>query len=151
MRDFAWLRMAVCVGGTWLAMAISPMLAAQTPPENASIMAATPTPEALVRGKRVFNLQCRACHSLAADEAHKVGPNLSGMLARPAGTAAGFKYSAPLKASVIQWNAQTLDQWLQKPSAMVGGTTMAYEGLAAEKDRAAVVVYLLAATSVPKP
>ena len=99
----------------------------------------------------MFNLQCRACHAVEAGEGHKVGPNLAGMLTRPAGAAADFKYSAPLKASAIQWNAQTLDQWLQKPSVMVSGTTMAYEGLAAEKDRAAVVAYLLTATTVPKP
>lgn len=103
------------------------------------------------RGKRIFNLQCRACHSIDAGEPHKVGPNLSGMMTRPAAAAPDFKYSAPLKAAAIQWDAQKLDQWLKKPSEMVSGTTMAFEGLTSEKDRAAIFAYLMAATAILKP
>ena len=44
------------------------------------------------KGKVLF-LQCRACHSLEAGGANKVGPNLHGVLGRKAGLAPGFSYS----------------------------------------------------------
>src|SRR5262245_48765743 len=41
------------------------------------------------RGQRVFNQQCRACHTLEKDGAQTAGPNLHGVFGRKAGSAAG--------------------------------------------------------------
>ena len=65
------------------------------------------------KGKVLF-LQCRACHSLEAGGANKVGPNLHGFLGRKAGLAAGFSYSEAVSQSGVVWSAETLDQWLAR-------------------------------------
>lgn len=99
----------------------------------------------VARGKLLY-LQCRACHTLAKAEPHKVGPNLHGILGRPAATAPGFKYSRALAASKLRWTDADLDRWLTAPGQMVRGTTMAFAGIARPADRAAVIAYLKSAT-----
>lgn len=99
-----------------------------------------PSPE-LKRGKLLF-IQCRACHELKADQPHKVGPNLHGLMGRKAGTADGFTYSPALAKSGITWDAATLDKWLEKPSGLVPGNMMAFAGIANPADRAAVIKYI---------
>ena len=37
------------------------------------------------RGERLFNQQCKACHTLDKDGARTVGPNLHGLVGRKAG------------------------------------------------------------------
>lgn len=97
------------------------------------------------RGSILF-LQCRACHSLKAGEAHKVGPNLHGFLERPGASATGFKYSAAFAAAKPRWTDPVLDAWLTRPGVMVKGTTMAFAGMATRQDRAALITYLKTAT-----
>lgn len=118
--------------------------AAQTPKP-----AVTETPE-MKRGRLLF-IQCRACHDVKAGLPHKVGPNLNGMLGRKAGTAVGFtQFSPALRAWGQVWDAATLDKWIEKPSSLVPGNSMAFAGLAAKKDRDALIAYLLAETKPPK-
>lgn len=105
---------------------------------------ATPSPEGK-RGRLLF-IQCRACHELQAGQPDKVGPNLSGLIGRRAGSKAGFAYSAPLSAAAFSWDRSTLDRWLEKPSAVVPGNSMAFAGVADPKDRVALINYLYAAT-----
>jgi len=68
-------------------------------------------------------VQCRSCHS-AEPGKNGVGPSLSGVFGRPAGSAPEFRYSAALRESGITWNRETLDQWLTGPPRMVPGTRM---------------------------
>lgn len=96
----------------------------------------------LMRGKRQF-LQCVACHDLKSGGPAKVGPNLEGVFGRNAGSVAGLvPPSAPLKNSGIVWTAELMDKWLEKPSALVPGTLMAFAGIAKPEDRAGLVAYL---------
>jgi cytochrome c len=123
-------------------------LAAQTPPATAAGGTAAPD---LKRGRLLF-IQCRACHEVKAGLPHKVGPNLNGMLGRKAGTAAGFtQYSPALRAWGQTWDAALLDKWIEKPSSVVPGNSMAFAGLAAARDRAALIAYLQAETRAPSP
>ncbi len=48
-------------------------------------------------GEKVFK-KCKTCHSLQAGD-NKVGPSLSGVTGRTAGTVEGFKYSDIMAAS----------------------------------------------------
>jgi cytochrome c len=96
---------------------------------------------ALKRGRLLF-LQCRACHEVKAGLPAKVGPNLAGMIGRKAGSAPDFAYSPAMKAATFSWDKAALDKWLEKPSALVPGTAMAFAGVPAEKDRAAIIAYL---------
>ena len=51
-----------------------------------------------VAGKTVAN-KCLVCHALEVGK-NKIGPSLSGVIGRKAGTVAGFNYSPAMKASM---------------------------------------------------
>jgi len=93
------------------------------------------------RGQTLF-LQCRACHSLGEGEAHKVGPNLYGMFGRKAGLAPGFAYSEAVSGADIEWSADSLDQWLARPSDFLPGNRMVFIGVKDAQDRANLIAYL---------
>jgi cytochrome c len=93
------------------------------------------------RGRLLF-IQCRACHDLQPSAVTKIGPNLAGIMNQPAGRLPGFGYSAALSASKMVWNEATLDRWLENPSAVVLGNTMAFAGIASAADRAALITYI---------
>ncbi|HKQ14970.1 MAG TPA: c-type cytochrome [Steroidobacteraceae bacterium] len=96
-----------------------------------------------MRGERLYQERCDACHSL--DE-HGAGPKHRGLLGRKAGTQPGFDYSTALAASKIVWSAQTLDRWIADPNALVPGNKMVVQLANDPADRAAIVAYLVAAT-----
>lgn len=128
---------------------LAPVAAASAaaPPQPASESAA------LKRGRLLF-LQCTACHDLVAAQAggpavasiDKVGPSLHGVIDRRAGGLAGFRYSAALRDSGLKWDEATLERWIEKPTALVPGTTMIYVGMPIAADRRALIAYLAAAT-----
>lgn len=93
------------------------------------------------KGKVLF-LQCRACHSLESGGANKVGPNLHGVFGRKAGLAPGFSYSEVVTQSGIVWSAETLDQWLARPSDFLPGNRMVFVGIRKPEDRANLIAYL---------
>lgn len=81
--------------------------------------AAPPQPN----GETLFRQRCQACHSASADKRSPLGPNLSGVVGRKAGST-DFRYSPALKASGLTWNRQTLDRFLAAPTKAVPGTRM---------------------------
>jgi cytochrome c len=91
-------------------------------------------------GKTVFH-KCQVCHQLGKNA---VGPNLTGVVGRTAGTVAGYTYSDALKNSGITWDDASLNEWLQGPKAKVPGTKMLFPGLKDANDRANVIEYLKA-------
>lgn len=93
------------------------------------------------RGQTLY-LQCRACHSLAEGEAHKVGPNLYGMFGRQAGAAPGFAYSEVMTASEVVWTPATMDDWLARPSQFLPGNRMVFVGIKKPEDRANLIAYM---------
>lgn len=103
----------------------------------------------LERGKMMY-LQCRACHTLEQGGLNKVGPNLHGVFGSPAGFAAGFAYSEPMKNSDVVWSPETLDPWLLRPSSFIPGSRMVFVGIKNPQDRANLIAYLLTQTA-PTP
>lgn len=97
----------------------------------------------LKRGQLLF-LACKGCHDLEAGAAHKVGPNLHGIVGRRAGSSEGFRYSEALVQSGIVWTPGTLDTFLRQPGAMVRGNGMAFAGIANDADRASLIAWMLA-------
>lgn len=112
--------------------------AAAPPAADLPTLLAAADPE---KGKVLF-LQCRACHSLEAGGANKVGPNLHGFLGRKAGLAPGFSYSEAVTQSGVVWSAETLDQWLARPSDFLPGNRMVFVGIRKPEDRANLIAYL---------
>ena len=99
-------------------------------------------PDAQAKRGQALVLQCRICHTLAAGEPHRAGPNLHGIVGARAASRAGFTYSAAMKASGLVWDAATLDSYLTAPAKALPGTRMAFGGIAAPADRAAIIAYL---------
>ena len=98
------------------------------------------------RGERLFNQQCKACHTVDKDGARTVGPNLHGLLGRKAGSTEGFSSSDAMKASGIVWDDKTLVEYLKDPKGRVPGTKMVYIGLKQEAQQADMIAFLKKAT-----
>jgi cytochrome c len=93
-----------------------------------------------VAGSRVF-ARCAICHT-AEPGKHKVGPSLFNLIGRPAGTAPGYSYSAPMHDLDKIWDAFSLDEYLVNPKAMVPGTKMIFPGLTSKQQRDDVIAFL---------
>jgi cytochrome c len=104
------------------------------------------------RGAQVAK-QCQACHNLQEGQGPKIGPDLYNVVGRKIASAQGFNYSAALKTKNGNWDFDTLNTWLTKPSAFAPGTAMTFAGLSNEKQRADVIAYLdtLSPNPVPLP
>ena len=94
------------------------------------------------RGKTLF-LQCRACHSLAAEsEPGKIGPTLYGVIGRVAGSVPGFAYSDAVAKSGITWTPEQLDRWLTRPSDFLPDNRMVFVGIQNPQDRADIIAFI---------
>ena len=70
------------------------------------------------KGKSTFN-QCMACHRIGPDAKALVGPPLTDVIGRKAGTFAGFAYSNLMKdagEAGLVWNEQEISDYLVNPS-----------------------------------
>ncbi len=91
-------------------------------------------------GEALFDQECADCHSFTKN---KKGPNLTGVVGRPAGTIADFtNYSDAMKASGITWTLDKIAAYVTDPRAVVPAGTMKYDGLADQAKVAAIVAYL---------
>lgn len=97
------------------------------------------------RGERLFNQQCKACHTLEKGGHNLVGPNLHGLFGRKAGSAE-YQYSEAMKKSGIAWDEKTLEDYLKDPRAKVPDTKMTYIGLRQEQQREDMIAFLKKAT-----
>jgi cytochrome c len=93
------------------------------------------------RGKALFT-RCTNCHTADKTGKHKVGPNLGGVVGRPAGKAPGFAYSPALQGINATWDEAKLDAWLAGPQKVASGTRMVFPGFAQGQDRADLIAYL---------
>lgn len=101
-------------------------------------------PPPVEAGERAFQ-RCLACHSVTPGEDGLTGPNLTGVVGRPAGSMPDYAYSPALLAAGqvgLVWTPETLDRFIQDPEAVVPGTTMPYLGAMPEQDRRVLVEWL---------
>jgi cytochrome c len=98
------------------------------------------------RGERVFNQQCKACHTVEKGGASPTGPNLHGMFGRKAGATEGYDSSDAIKGSGIVWDDATLAEYLKDPKGRVPETKMVYAGLKQQAQLNDVIAYLKKAT-----
>ena len=108
-------------------------------------------------GEAVFK-KCMACHRIGPDAKNLIGPNLTGVLGRQAGTAEGFAYSDLNKASGasgLVWTEDLIFKYLEDPTPFLkgfltdkgkadlaaGATKMVFK-LPDEQDRRDVIAYL---------
>lgn len=148
-----WANTCYTAGMIYLLLPIFLLMAACSPAPEAtapedlsaidiSMLAAPYNTADLENGRKNFN-RCKACHTIIAGGADRVGPNLHGVFDRVAGEKAGFNYSDALQQADFQWTPEQLDQWLQSPREFLPGNRMSFAGLKDETDRRDLITYLL--------
>ena len=92
-------------------------------------------------GEKLFR-QCKSCHAVEPDK-NRVGPSLHAVVGRKAGSVESFPgYSPGLKGAGFTWDETKLDAYLTNPKAVIPDSRMAFAGIPAAEDRAAVIAYL---------
>ncbi|EPL04450.1 cytochrome c family protein [Pseudomonas sp. CF161] len=85
-------------------------------------------------GGKLFKRICGGCHNVGPSVRSSFGPQLNGILGRPAGSASDYQYSQAMKNSGVVWTRDKLVAYLEDPKAVVPGTRMIFWGLSdAEK------------------
>lgn len=85
-------------------------------------------------GGTLFKRICGGCHNVGPSVRSSFGPQLNGILGRPAGSASDYQYSQAMKNSGVVWSRDKLVAYLEDPKAVVPGTRMIFWGLSdAEK------------------
>lgn len=95
-------------------------------------------------GQRVFN-QCRACHTANEGGRNGVGPNLFGIVGRPAASIDGFRYSSNMRelgAGGLVWTEDRLRAYVANPKALVPRGSMSFPGLRNETQINDLMAYL---------
>jgi cytochrome c len=79
-------------------------------------------------GQRLAQTSCAACHGFTQGAGHGVGPNLFGLLGRPAAAAAGYDYSKAYVAAMTgkTWDRALLERWLTDTQTVAPGSGMVY-------------------------
>ncbi|MGS0742612.1 c-type cytochrome [Glaciimonas sp. GG7] len=97
----------------------------------------------ILSGEKLFKMQCATCHSAAAGEPNRQGPNLYGVVGRHAGVAPGMVYSAGFTKALNGqvWTEALLNKWLEDPQVVAPETVMMYHQDDPEK-RQLLVEYL---------
>lgn len=90
-----------------------------------------------------FKKSCGTCHVAEAGAGPRQGPNLFGVMGRPAGMQEGYKYSPAFAAGKdgIVWDEGTLDRWITDPQALIPGAVMLNKQVDPDKRRL-VIEYL---------
>jgi len=93
---------------------------------------------------------CAACHSFDEGGAHRIGPNLYGIMGNDIAAVDGFNnYSNALQALDGDWTYERMNAWLKAPMDYVEGTTMAYAGVKDDAERANIMAYLASLGDAP--
>jgi cytochrome c len=94
-------------------------------------------------GQQLAQRQCASCHSFNEGGRSGVGPNLYGIIGAKHAHAAGFNYSAAIRAMADKpWTYEEMNAWIANPRAYAPGNKMTYAGLASASGRADLIAYL---------
>lgn len=98
------------------------------------------------KGERLFNQQCKTCHTVDKGGRNGTGPNLFGIFGRKAGAVEGFAASEAIATSGIVWDEKSMADYLKDPKGKVPDTKMVYAGLKRAEQLADMIAYLKKAT-----
>lgn len=124
-----------------IAAVIVPASAQEAPPAAAAAETAAPLAGDPAAGEKVYN-RCKACHQIGEGAANAVGPELNGVIGRPAGKLEGYAFSTGLAEADFTWDQAHLQEWLQGPKKMIPTTKMIFPGIKKEQDFANLLSYL---------
>ena len=129
---------AIQVGEPAPAQAVAAVAAPALEPISPLLAAAN-----VQNGQQLAQRQCASCHSFNDGGRSGVGPNLYGIVGAKHAHAAGFNYSAAIRAMADKpWTYEELNAWIANPRAYAPGNKMTYAGLASVQSRADVIAYL---------
>jgi cytochrome c len=93
-------------------------------------------------GAKIFPRLCGGCHQVGESARSGFGPELNGIIGRPAGTSATYVYSDAMENSGVTWDHETLKAYLKDPKGVVPGTRMIFWGLSDEEKLENLLAYL---------
>jgi cytochrome c len=70
------------------------------------------------------------------------GPELNGIIGRPAGTTADYQYSDAMKNSGVVWTRDKLAAYIEAPKKVVSGTRMIFWGISDPEKIDNILAYL---------
>jgi len=80
-------------------------------------------------GGKLFTKTCGGCHSIGEGARGGFGPELNGIIGRPAGTTTDYQYSDAMKNSGVVWTREKLAAYIENPKSVVSGTRMIFWGI----------------------
>ena len=104
----------------------------------------------LEKGKKISK-KCVSCHTFKKGEAHRIGPNLYGIIGASVGIKEGYAYSKAMSSFGGNWNYEVISEFLYKPKKYVKGTKMNFIGLGKIQDRANLIMWLRENADNPMP
>lgn len=113
---------------------------------------AAPPSAQIAAGKATFAAACASCHQVGPSARHALGPQLNGVIGRPAGSIAGYRYSPAMQNASIVWTAQTLAAFIRHPDRTVPGNKMRFFSLGySDQKMAELLAYLGSLPAAPQP
>ena len=93
-------------------------------------------------GAKLFSKTCGGCHSVGEGARGGFGPELNGIIGRPAGTTTDYQYSDAMKNSGVVWTRDKLATYIEAPKKVVSGTRMIFWGISDPEKIDNILAYL---------
>lgn len=93
-------------------------------------------------GGKLFTKTCGGCHSIGEGARGGFGPQLNGIIDRPAGTTTDYQYSDAMKNSGVVWSRDKLAAYIEAPKKVVSGTRMIFWGISDQEKIQDILAYL---------
>lgn len=93
-------------------------------------------------GGKLFTKTCGGCHSIGEGARGGFGPQLNGIIGRPAGTTTDYQYSDAMKNSGVVWTRDKLAAYIEAPKKVVSGTRMIFWGISDQEKIENILAYL---------
>lgn len=95
----------------------------------------------VIAGKTVF-AKCASCHQVGRSARGVFGPQLNGIIGRPAGSTKDFNYSAAMMNARIVWSEASFRAFFKSPDDVVPGNKMRFFGIRNDKQIDDLLAYL---------